>query len=1763
MLLGTAGFEGIGNELGNRIVGTGRANRLVGGGGDDVLEGGFGNDLLEGGSAQDTLLGSRGKDVFVGGSGNDLMVGHGGTDRALYAGAASDYVITALDGGRWRIVHAATGDADTLTGVDRLDFDDGRVYLAANRAVQARLDRLRLTEDGPGATLNLLANDRDPDRDAFALVSVNGDTDGTLAGPFGTLAWAANGDATWTPDPASPALQAIRRDARHTEVFTYVVRDAEGLESQGELRIMITGANDAPTATASFLTVKSDATGTGRLAADDVDSDDGPDSLVYELVGGVPAGKGTLVLGPGGTFSFNPGDAFADLAPGASEDVTITWRATDRHGASTGNQTLTITVTADSATGVVAKPVISGILEYTGTPGDGITTDRTLTIHGTGNAGNRIEVSVDGQLVGSAIVAANGTWSVADATVRDDGDYAITAVAVGAGQTTSGPSDPFTAVVDTAAPGAPALGLAASSDTGERGDGVTALARVTLTGTAEAGATIEVLGTTVRALVAGDGRVTLPDVLLAPGENTLALRITDVAGNSRDAILDLRREESSPGGDPVRAWNQLTLDIIRADATTPAVATRAMAMESIAVLDTLAAIDGTPAFMVGLDAPEGVSAGVAVAAAAHRVLSYLYPSRTAPLNERLASDLATMPAGAARDASVEFGRAVADAVIAIRDRDGWNAFATFDGGTEPGEWRPTGPSFEVAQAPHWAALTPFTLQSGDQFRADGPPDFDSAEYAAALNEVKSLGSATSATRTAEQTQIARFWADGAGSYTPPGHWNQIAAEIAAQQGYELGAAARILAMLNITLADSSIAAWDTKYAEGFWRPVTAIRLADTDGNAATAADAAWQPLLLTPPHPEYVSGHSTYSAAAATILTEIFGEMSFSTTSIGLPGVTRSFDSFLDAAQEAGRSRIYGGIHFEFSNQDGQGLGTDIATWVLGSFATDRDVRAPVVLVDQAPGAVAATIPDLTGFALDNLAGLSSLTVRLGDGAAQSVAVDSRGRFALDTDGVFGALADGTHTLTFTARDAAGNATSQAFSFVLDRAAPTLNVSSLADGDELEAGARLTGRVDGTGSGITSFSYVLGSGPAVPITFDKATGAFDVALDLSKLAPGAVTLTLSARDAAGNLLTQQLSLDMPSAVPFAIASVLPAADAVDIGVTFHPQLRFTRAVDPATLTPDSFYAVDAAGAKLPASIVVAADGLSAWLFFEQPLPGGTRITLQVDGEAVRTAGDGAPLDGDRDGTPGGDLATGFTTVSRAVVPGTSIEGFVVGPGADLKPMTYDDFRAGPDGAAHTPDDVFLERLAGVRVWILGMEDKAVFTDAQGRFVLDEVPAGVVKLAIDGRTATNGPEGSFYPEMVMDLTIRPGVVNTVMGSMGSTAEQVENAERGEVYLPRIPLSVLTPISNDAPTEVTTPAEGAPNLTDEQREAIRLVVQPGSAIGEDGQVLGEVQVGISTVPPELVRDMLPPGLMQHTFDLTIQAPGVTVFDQAIQLRLPNVFEAPPGTKLNILNFDPTTGRLVIDGTGTVSEDGQYVLTDPGTGITRPGWHGMTTAGSNTKGPPPPPPPPPCQDDGSDAAAAAQVGKALFDAGLATAEIFATQPVIALQIARAVATAANLSFNVYKFKELADDIKEGLQNGVPVSEAEQFLRGLQIVKDSTKSLIEDSAKLLSKDIENVTDSFTKYDRALTIAGSAIAIGQAVVEELRTDACGKSNPAYDNYVAALDAAANGVKALQLALGGYKARLGKLGADAAKQLAIAAVDSVYDSTTKLGPVSA
>ncbi len=196
---------------------------------------------------------------------------------------------------------------------------------------------------------------------------------------------------------------------------------------------------------------------------------------------------------------------------------------------------------------------------------------------------------------------------------------------------------------------------------------------------------------------------------------------------------------------------------------------------------------------------------------------------------------------------------------------------------------------------------------------------------------------------------------------------------------------------------------------------------------------------------------------------------------------------------------------------------------------------------------------------------------------------------------------------------------------------------------------------------------------------------------------------------------------------------------------------------------------------------------------------------------------------------------------------------------------------------------------------------------------------------------------------MDLNLRAGQANTVMGTMGPIEQQLANLDRQEVYLPRLNQSMLSPINSSGSTTVTVKPDDAPGLTPEQRQRLTINVPAGQAIGHDGLPMADGQIGISTVPPELVRDMLPPGLLQHTFDITIQAPGVDRFTTPVPMTFPNLMDAAPGSKLNFLSFDHTTGRLVIEGTATVSADGRTVSTDPDTGITHPGWHGLVPPGS----------------------------------------------------------------------------------------------------------------------------------------------------------------------------------------------------------------------------
>jgi hypothetical protein len=1005
---------------------------------------------------------------------------------------------------------------------------------------------------------------------------------------------------------------------------------------------------------------------------------------------------------------------------------------------------------------------------------------------------------------------------------------------------------------------------------------------------------------------------------------------------------------ATTSGKVVLDWNQTELAAIQQDGSSPPAASRSLAMVQAAVYDAVNAVQGKPGYYVTQPAPSDASPVAAVAAAAHRVLSYLYPAQKATFDAALTNSLSGVADGKGKTDGISAGESVADAVITLQAHDGFDAYVTYDGGTAPGQWQPTAPMYMAALTPQWATLEPFAMTSPEQFRPAGPPALTSQAWADAFNEVKSLGSATSTVRTADQTQIARFWADGSGTVTPAGHWNQIAGQVAQAQDLSLAEAARLFAEMDITLADAAIVAWDAKYHFGTWRPITAIPAAATTGNPNVQADPNWTPLLVTPNFPEYVSGHSTYSAAAAAVLTAAFGDnYSFTTGSPGLAGVTRSFASFDAAAAEAGRSRIYAGIHFQFSNQDGQAAGKALANYVLGTFAVSKDTTPPRVALDKVlPSGASNSNVTVTGRVFDHLSGVAKLEVQVDQGAYAPLGFDpGTGRFSFTTSFAVDGSADGSHTIGFSATDVAGNLTSPVtFTFLLGTRGPALTLSSPSAGTTLAAGATLAGSAATSGPALVALSYAIDRSASSPVSFtpDDGVFVFNQALDLSKLAAGAHTLTVTAQDAAGNITTQTLNLTLAAAIPLTITSLTPAAGAENVGVTFRPKVVFSRPIDTTTLTSANFFTTDPGGDKLTAAIVPADDGTSAWLFFSNPMPGASTIKLTVDGSTIKAA-DGSLLDAEGMGMPGSRLTSTFTTVSQTAILGTSLSGMVADPGPDLKPGTFDDVRPGPDGVLNTGDDIYLHPLDGVKVWILGLESQAVFTDTQGRFHFDAVPIGDVKLGLDGRTASNAPAGTYFPEMVMDLTIKLGQANTVIGSMGTPQEQAALAGVPGVYLPRLQTSLLHTLDASTGMHLGVDAVSAPNLTPGQQQLLSMDIPAGSLVGPDGKKLSSAQIGISTVPPELVRDMLPAGLLEHTFDITAQALGVATFSTPVPMTFPNLFNAAPGSQLNFLSFDHTTGRLVIQGTATVSADGRSVRTDPGIGITHPGWHGLTPPGT----------------------------------------------------------------------------------------------------------------------------------------------------------------------------------------------------------------------------
>lgn len=403
---------------------------------------------------------------------------------------------------------------------------------------------------------------------------------------------------------------------------------------------------------------------------------------------------------------------------------------------------------------------------------------------------------------------------------------------------------------------------------------------------------------------------------------------------------------SPASADVVTYWDDVLADIIRADTTQPGPTkvARNMAMAHAAIYDAVNSVEGRyRPYHLMLPAAPGTSAEAAAAQAAYQVLVNLYPAQKAKLDAALSTSLAAVPTGAGKNAGIALGTSIGNSMVALRQND--HAFdpMPYTPGNSPGNWRPTFPDFTPAYAPGWGHVTPFAMTQGAQFRPPAPPTLTSADYTAAFNQVKELGSKNSATRTPEQTQIGIFWAyDRLGMGPPPILYNQIIQTIAAEQGNTMVENARLFALANIAMADAGIVSWDAKYEYNYWRPITAIREADSDGNPDTIADLLWEPLGapgggvvpdFTPPFPAYTSGHATFGAAAFRILAAYYGtdQMHFTIGSDELPGIFRSFDSFSDAAEENAQSRIYLGIHWDFDKTFGISTGEALADYIFAN----------------------------------------------------------------------------------------------------------------------------------------------------------------------------------------------------------------------------------------------------------------------------------------------------------------------------------------------------------------------------------------------------------------------------------------------------------------------------------------------------------------------------------------------------------------------------------------------------------------------------------------------------------------------------------------------------------------------------------------------------------------------------------------------------------------------------------------------------------------
>jgi hypothetical protein len=411
-------------------------------------------------------------------------------------------------------------------------------------------------------------------------------------------------------------------------------------------------------------------------------------------------------------------------------------------------------------------------------------------------------------------------------------------------------------------------------------------------------------------------------------------------------VLAIIGVTNAQAADPIAAWNQISEKAVKTAGHPLPVTSVEFAIVQLAIYDAVESIDGRyePYYRRVPGAMGSLSA--AAAKAGHDALLGLFPAQSASLDAAYADFLATNAVDPL-DPGTAVGAQAAANILALRANDGRFPLnpPPFLGSTAIGQWRPTPsllpgppPTLAPGLTPWLATVRPFTMQSSAQFRVDPPPDLTSHLWADDYNETKTVGSLTSTTRTAQQTEIGYFWADSG-----PLLWQNALRYISGTYLHNTGDSARMFALAEAALADAQIACWDSKYFYNFWRPITAIRLGDQDGNPATAVDPAWQPLINTPNFPEYPSGHADVSGAVSHMLRLFFGtdELTFqmTTTNALAPQKTRTFTRFSQAEQEVIDARVYVGIHYRNSDTTAGAQGRRVANWAFSH--TLRPVDEP------------------------------------------------------------------------------------------------------------------------------------------------------------------------------------------------------------------------------------------------------------------------------------------------------------------------------------------------------------------------------------------------------------------------------------------------------------------------------------------------------------------------------------------------------------------------------------------------------------------------------------------------------------------------------------------------------------------------------------------------------------------------------------------------------------------------------------------------------